>query len=131
MSCCTTWNRGEDPELHNFYAKYLLEPGWAGELTLTEAQYIASELATSTRLRRAWGFRKRKRYPLTLIAERAFPEDPTLARSTIRNQLERERARPRETPSDSEILPTAKLESERKGSVGTLTLGRKARLSLK
>ncbi len=53
----------------------VLEPGWAGVLTLAEAQFIAANLATNRALRRQWKFRKRIRYPLNLIAERAFPED--------------------------------------------------------
>ena len=120
MPCCTDWPREEDPELHDHYAESLLEPGWAGELKLTEAKHIAGELTKSTRLRRAWRFRKQKRYPLALIAERAFPENPVLSRRIIRNQLEQERSTARESPTDSEILPAAKPESVRKGSVGTL-----------
>ena len=57
MSCCTAWRREEDPELHDFYARKLLEPGWAGELDRTELAYIKSQLRRSSSLRRKWGFR--------------------------------------------------------------------------
>ena len=52
----------------------VLEPGWGGELTDQEAEFIASQLAIDARLRRLWGFRKRRRYPLSLIRARAYPE---------------------------------------------------------
>lgn len=57
MRCCTKWNREQDPVLHDFYAKNLLEPGWAGELDLNELAYIKSELERSPSLKRRWGFR--------------------------------------------------------------------------
>ena len=66
----------------------LVEPGWPGVLTLIEAQYIASQLATDPALRRRWHIRKRKRYPLQLIAERAFPEDPAEGRRLMENLLQ-------------------------------------------
>lgn len=53
----------------------LLKVGWAGLLTLEEARFIAGALADDRKLRRAWSFRKRVRYPLNLIAARAYPED--------------------------------------------------------
>ena len=65
----------------------LLEPGWAGILTLAEAQYIASQLAMDPALRRRWHIRKRKRYPLQLIAELAFPQDPAEGRRVMENLL--------------------------------------------
>ena len=37
---CIGWNRQLDPELYDFYARNLLEPGWAGLLALAEAEYI-------------------------------------------------------------------------------------------
>lgn len=54
MSCCTDWPTERDPELHAFYARKLLEPGWAGEPTDAEAAYIARELTRSPRLRQTW-----------------------------------------------------------------------------
>jgi hypothetical protein len=43
-----------DPELHDLYAKNLLEPGWAGEVDDDEAAYIARKLTASPALRRVW-----------------------------------------------------------------------------
>jgi len=63
----------------------LLRPGVAGALTLSEAEYIAWHLARDRGLRKQWGFTKRKRYPLAMIAERALPEDPAAARRIIAN----------------------------------------------
>ena len=83
--------RENDPELYDCYTEELLVPGWAGPLQLDEARYISKQLKSSKKVRRAWGFRKQKRYPLTHIAERAYPEDPKVAREHIRNQMKRER----------------------------------------
>ena len=87
---CIRWDRSLDPELHDFYAKKLLEPGWAGELTLAEAEYIRHRLEQDSRLRRLWHIRRRK-VPLSLVVEKAYPEDPTAARRHI--QAEQARAR--------------------------------------
>ncbi len=57
MSCCTVWRREEDPELHDFYASGLLQPGWAGQLGRVEFAYIKSQLRLSPSLKRRWGFR--------------------------------------------------------------------------
>jgi hypothetical protein len=35
----------------------LLEPGWAGQLSLEEFAYVKSELRKSPSLKRRWGFR--------------------------------------------------------------------------
>ena len=104
------WPRENDPELWDLYAEGLLEPGWAGVLTLAQAEYIAAELAKSASLRRAWRFRKRKRYPLTLIAERAFPEKPRLARQHMLTQMQTARAKASEMPTVASIPSTAKLK---------------------
>ena len=63
----------------------LLRHGCPGALTLAEAEYIAWHLAHDRKLRRHWGFKKRRRYPLVLIAERAYPEDPEAGRRIIVN----------------------------------------------
>lgn len=83
MSCRP---KEEDPYLHDLYAEKLLEPGWAGILTIEEAQYIADNLKIDAKLRRRWSFRKRKRYPLLLIAERALPEEPDEGRRNMLNE---------------------------------------------
>ena len=66
----------------------LLEPGWAGALTIKEAEFIADHLAVDTKLRRAWKIRKRKRYPLQLIAEKALPQNPAEGRRLMENLLQ-------------------------------------------
>lgn len=50
------WNRRRDPELWDFYAANILEPGWPGQLTEAEYAYIKEKLSRSRRLRRRWGF---------------------------------------------------------------------------
>lgn len=62
MSCCTSWPREADPELHDFYAKKLLEPGWTGEVDDIEAAYIVRELNSSARLRQRWHVKGILRY---------------------------------------------------------------------
>ena len=73
--------------------KRLLEQGWAGMLTWKGATFIAQNLAISPELRRDWEFRGWRRYPLVLIAERAYPEDPAEARRNMENQLAARRRR--------------------------------------
>ena len=73
----------------------LLKPGWAGELTFKEATFIAQNLAISPELRRDWGFRGWRRYPLVLIAERALPENPAAGRRNMENEQHQERRRRR------------------------------------
>lgn len=48
------WPREFDPQLHDFYARKLLEPGWAGEMNHAEATYIARCLVANPRLRQTW-----------------------------------------------------------------------------
>ena len=55
--CCIGWARELDPKLHDFCARKLLEPGWAGEVDSAELAYIKSHLQQSATLRRRWGFR--------------------------------------------------------------------------
>jgi len=59
---CIGFPRKADPELHDYYAKKLLIPGWAGQLTDAEASYIAEKLRDSVTLRRAWAVRNFTRY---------------------------------------------------------------------
>ena len=51
---CIGWDRNLDPELHDFYRKELLKPGWSGEVDDDEAAYIARKLTASPALRRVW-----------------------------------------------------------------------------
>ena len=77
----------------------LLIPGWAGLLTIIEAEYIASQLAVDAKLRRAWGYRRQKRYTLQSIAEKAFPQDPDEGRRVMENLLGVQAARRTRTGS--------------------------------
>ena len=74
-------DRTKDPGLYDLYAERLLIPGWAGLLTLEDAHYIQSELLKRPALKRKWGISGRR---LTAIAERAFPENPEIARKHIK-----------------------------------------------
>ena len=67
--------------------KRLLECGWAGLLTLDEGKYIKEKLEGSIRLRRKWKMGRRKHPPLTLIAQKAFPECPEVARRNIISKM--------------------------------------------
>lgn len=82
--------RESDPYLYDLYAKKLLQPGWAGHLSLSEAMYIQSKLEADVNLRRRWRTR-RKKVPLILIAELACPEDPQGARHKLENEMRRVR----------------------------------------
>jgi len=52
------FSKADDPELHDMYSRKLLIPGWAGEVTDAEAQYIGEQLSKSAKLRQAWGVRR-------------------------------------------------------------------------
>lgn len=64
----------------------LLEPGWAGVLTLDEALFIQSKLREDKALRRSWHIRG-KSCPLTKVAAAAFPENTEIARRHILNEM--------------------------------------------
>jgi len=66
-------------------SKKLLEPGWAGMLDLEEAKYIQGKLSADVNLRRVWKIRGKKP-SLSVIAAKAYPEDPVEARRYIANQ---------------------------------------------
>ena len=75
------WNRKRDPELWDFYARNMLEPGWAGELTEAEYLFIKEKLSRNRRLRTKWGFDS-EIIPITLnpvqaVAKWGEPSDPT------------------------------------------------------
>jgi hypothetical protein len=103
VGCCTPWPREANPELHDLYARKLLEPGWAGLLTFGEAAYIQSRLEADARLKRKWVIRY-KRPPLSQIAEKAYPEDTTAARRHMRAEQTRGR---RKTHSKGKMSPAA------------------------
>jgi len=98
-----SWDRELNADLHELYATKLLEPGRGGLLTLEEAEYIRGRLEADVRLRRRWRIRRR-RVPLSLVAERAYPEDPEAARRHIKAQQARARRR---RLSAGEMSPTA------------------------
>jgi hypothetical protein len=52
----TVTREGEVPGDKNRMDKRLLEPGWAGELSDREVEYIQRELKRSRRLWRKWGY---------------------------------------------------------------------------
>jgi len=52
------FSKADDIELHDLYSRKLLIPGWAGEVTDAEAQYIGEQLSKSAKLRQAWGVRQ-------------------------------------------------------------------------
>jgi len=73
------WPRDLIPQPQDFCARKLLQPGRAGLLSLEEGEYIRSRLEADAKLRRRWHIRRRK-VPLSLVAERSYPEDPGAAR---------------------------------------------------
>ena len=52
----TAAREGDVPGDKNLMDKRLLEPGWAGELSDREVEYIQRELKRSRRLWRKWGY---------------------------------------------------------------------------
>ena len=52
------FSKADDMELHDMYSRKLLIPGWGGEVTDAEAQYIGEQLSKSAKLRQAWGVRQ-------------------------------------------------------------------------
>jgi len=72
-------------------------------LSIEEAEYIRSRLETNAKLRRRWYIR-RKKVPLSLVAERAYPEDPEAARHHMKAQQAQAR---RKIASAAKMSPTA------------------------
>lgn len=97
--------------MHDFYASNLLQPRWGGLLTLEEARYVHDCLERDSKLRRRWGIR-RKKVPLSVVAEMAFPEDRAAARRHI--EAEQARAR-RKMPARTKMSPAADTEGKRAG----------------
>jgi len=56
------WRQQDHPGLYAHYARKLLQPGWAGELTDAEAAYIAREISARPELQRLWQTRRFTRY---------------------------------------------------------------------
>ena len=77
MSCYTTWATRQDPERHAFFARMLLEPGWAGQLNDKEVTYIQQALAEDRKLSSRWGLPPRwKNRPAEMIRRVAQDGDP-------------------------------------------------------
>ncbi|NVM22356.1 MAG: hypothetical protein HWN68_11320 [Desulfobacterales bacterium] len=76
-----------------FYDRKLLQPGWAGLLTLEEAEYIRARLEVNQTLRRKWSIKGKGKIPLTSIAAKAYPEDPQAARQHIQKEQRKARRR--------------------------------------
>jgi len=74
------------------YSCKLLEPGWAGLLSLDEAKHIKCCLEKDAKLRRKWKIRGKKP-SLPAIAAKAYPEDPDGGRRYIQKVLTAERYR--------------------------------------
>jgi hypothetical protein len=96
-----------------YRSKKLVEPGWAGLLTLEEAEYIRQRLEKDAKLRRAWGIRGKGRIPLLAIAVRAFPEDPAAARLEMKSEMAQ--ARRRERPATTQLSPNTDTVKNRTG----------------
>jgi len=77
--------------------------GWAGLLSIEEAEYIWRRLETNAKLRRHWHIR-RKKVPLSLVAERSSPEDPEAAHRHMKAQQAQAR---RKIASAAKMSPTA------------------------
>jgi hypothetical protein len=51
-----TPQKNDSPSTNNQPGRKLLQPGWAGELSGSEVEYIQRELGRSQRLWRKWGY---------------------------------------------------------------------------
>ena len=83
------WKSTKDHDLFKFYEHRLFEPGWAGELSDGQAEYIADVLRGAVknpriwsvkRLRRAWGFHPTQDFisedAVREVAMYGNPDDP-------------------------------------------------------
>lgn len=89
------WNRKRDPELWDFYARNMLEPGWPGELTEAEYLFIREKLSRNRRLRSKWGFDSEIK-PVTFDAVQAVarwgePSDPARNSELVEQTMKKRR----------------------------------------
>lgn len=96
----------------------ILSPGYAGLLTPEEARFIAGRLALNATLRKQWGLPRQKSYGLTMVAAKAFPEDPSEARAHLRQQLAMSNGSARVT-----VGPKTRRRRSRKADLVKLTRG--------
>ena len=117
---CIGWDRSLDPELHDHYAKKLLEPGWAGEVDDAEAAHIAKKLSDSPALRRRWRvseFTRRRKAITPAIAKglarwwakMPLNEDKTAFSDTVDGDIRRD---VKKTTSSSAVEKEVKLEDD-------------------
>ena len=89
------WNRKRDPELWDFYARNILEPGWPGEPTEAEYEFIRDKLSRNRRLRSKWGFDNDDK-PISLetvqaVAKWGEPSDPNHNSELVRKAMKKNR----------------------------------------
>lgn len=92
MSNYSPCQEEEEGGLGHFYGRRLLFRGWAGRLTLEEAEYIRDRLEADGKLKRRWLVRRRQ-VPLLMVAEKAFPEDREAARRHLAAEMAKARRR--------------------------------------
>lgn len=125
---CIGWPREADRELHDLYARKLLEPGWAGEVDSAEAAYIARELSKRPALRRVWHVaeftRYRRRITPAIVRRlaRVWTEMPTME---IEAQVT-DMVGPKKTASMREPLLLGLESNEARLSLGPLVHSRTA-----
>ena len=91
------WDRESNPELWDHYALHTMEPGWAGELSPAQTDYIRGVLIGTVKnpfyrripnLRRKWGFEARDEEvtnaAILEVALNGDPDDPSLNVSLVR-----------------------------------------------
>jgi len=131
VSWCTVWRREDNPELHDFYSRKLLEPSWAGELNKTEFAYIKSQLRQSLSLRRRWGFRpSARRLSETHIRALAMHGTPrgvgrvsALPVGGKQRQLKDSRVRPTRGSSDTKTPSLGRQDGNKTQTLGPMTSG--------
>lgn len=78
--------------MHNYDDPHrLLQPGFAGILSLEDATYIKQKLDASESLKRKWNIRGALN--LIKIAAAAYPEDSKFAKRHMRQEIMKERRR--------------------------------------
>ena len=83
------WKRDRDAEIYDYYERHILEPGFMGELTDTQAQYIRNVLTGKRksryarrvdRLRTGWGMRPKQDFisesAVRIVAMYGLPGNP-------------------------------------------------------
>ena len=122
MSCCTEWPAEKGLKLHDFHARKLLVPGWAGELLDIELAYIQRWLLKDRRLAYGWGFAPSQgTRPADAIRRVVADGDPNDRTHNMRLARPRTRARPMKSRA---VRPVGRPNSNLKDPKGET--GRKA-----